>query len=100
MTMLPEGKLFWKHWAGFVTRGKTVFIIPALAYACMIPFVVCAFKYEPCFNIVGMMEYPGLPSTSAMHHLGDHFGGIGIVKWMYCLKATEIGPVDKVATLQ
>jgi predicted RND superfamily exporter protein len=100
MTTLPEGKHFWKTWTSFVTRGKMMIIIPILAYACMIPFVVCLGEYEPNYDVIELMKYPGTAVTSAYNHLNDHFGSGGSVKWIYVVKATEFGDLNEAGLLQ
>jgi len=100
LTTLPEGKEFWRTWTGFVTRGKMQVVVPILAYGCMVPFVYCATEYEPNYNENGLMKFNGVSEVSAFNRLNDYFGAGESVKWIYVLKATEMGPVNGAAMLQ
>jgi len=99
VTALPESKKFWRTWAGWVTRGYQMFIIPLLVFCAMIPLLVCFFKYEPNYDMLGLMDYDGIPESDAYHKMNDHFGASKSAKWMYVVNVHELGPAHQGAAL-
>jgi predicted RND superfamily exporter protein len=100
MTNDEGGRQFWKAWTGFVTRGKMMIIVPMLAYGILAPFVVCLCKYEPNYDLLAMQMIEETPETDSTKKLTSHFGAGEMNKWIYVLRAGEIGAVKDAAMLQ
>lgn len=48
---LPSPQNIWKAWARTITKGPLMFIIPLIAYGCMVPFLALVFwHYKPSFD--------------------------------------------------
>merc|ERR1719160_1776393 len=76
-----------------------MFVLPALAYACMAPFVVVCGQYKPNYDVMKLVKFRGTTESSAFNKLDDHFGASKSCKWSYVIQAKELGPAHDTAGL-
>merc|ERR1719277_2693332 len=48
---LPSPQKMWLRWARIITRKPLMYVIPAIAYACMLPCIIPLAGYEPNYDI-------------------------------------------------
>jgi len=71
---LPQPQNLWKRWARLITRGPQMFLVPLLAYACMLPFLGLVFwHYRPSFDSEVQGSRHDIIEQQALARFEGHF---------------------------
>lgn len=91
---LPSPQKLWRRWARTITRGPQMFVIPALAYCCMLPFVGIVFlHYKPSYDAEHQGSRQDIIEQQALARFESRFKLGQLYPVTLVLEAHPMGPV-------